>query len=137
MASSKKQAGSKAKAGVRKSTGTKKATSSQQPADTKNAAGAKKAAAKKATENVLTLVSFAKQIAPLFRTIDVQCMRARGVFLKNYDYMKDGDQEGDNAKAVLEMLKPDADPRMPYGGPYWTDANIQLLQDWINDGLPP
>jgi hypothetical protein len=25
-------------------------------------------------------------------------------------------------------------PRMPKGGPYWTDAQIQLLADWIAEG---
>ena len=49
------------------------------------------------------------------------------MFLKNYDYMK----VPDNANLALSMLQPDAIPRMPYGGPYWTAANIQLLQDWI------
>jgi hypothetical protein len=132
MASSKKKASSKAKTGARKSNATKTATRSQPRAGSKNAVS-KKAAIKKAASQAPPPVSFAKQIAPLFRTMDVQCMRARGVFLKNYDYMKDPD----NANLVLDMLKPDADPRMPYGGPYWTDANIQLLQDWINDGLQP
>ena len=138
MASSKKEVGAKAKTGARKSTGTKRATHSQQPAGSKNAVGAKKAATKKAAKKAPPPVSFAKQIAPLFRTMDVQCMRARGVYLKNYEYMKGGDNPGDNANAVLDKLKPDAEPpRMPDGGPYWTDANIQLFQKWINDGLQP
>lgn len=78
-------------------------------------------------------VSFANDIVPLFRPMDVECMKARGVFLIAYDYMK---QPG-NANDVLAMLKPDADPRMPYGGPYWSDDAIALFQAWIDDGFQP
>ena len=132
MASSKKKTGSTARAGDRKSTSGKKATGSKKAAVSKSAVGAKKAATKTKAK-AAPPVSFAKQIAPLFRTMDVQCMRARGVYLKDYNFMKDPD----TANMVLVMLKPDAAPRMPYGGPYWTDANIQLFEQWISDGLQP
>lgn len=132
MASSKKAGGAKKSAGSKKSTGTKKAAGpTKKAAGAKGAVGAKKKASVKAAPAVA--VSFAKQIVPLFRTIDVQCMRSRGVFLINYDYMKDPD----NANMVLDMVSPDGDPRMPFGGPYWTDASIQLFQDWIKGGLQP
>ncbi len=148
MASSKKAGGAKGSAASKKVMGAKKSTGARKPAaTTKSAAAVKKAGAKKVggaskTAGVRATagkaaaaapVSFAKQIVPLFRTMDVQCMRSRGVFLINYDYMKDPD----NANMVLSMLQPDAEPRMPYGGPYWTDASIQLFQDWINGGLQP
>ena len=127
MAGSKKTSGTK-KTGSGKSTGATKATAS------KKSAGAKRAGKASGKARVAAApVSFATQIAPLFRTIDVQCMRSRGVFLKSYDYMKDPD----NANLVLTMLQPDADPRMPFGGPYWTDENIDLFQQWITDGLQP
>lgn len=132
MATVKKKAGSKATTGARKSTSLKKTTGSKKATVSKSTVGAKKAATKTKLK-AAPPVSFAKQIAPLFRTMDVQCMRARGVYLKDYEFMK----VPDNANLVLDMLKPDAAPRMPYGGPYWTDANIQLLQQWINDGLQP
>lgn len=137
MASSKKAGGTKKPAGTKNAGGAKKATGAKKAAATaKKATGAKKALGTKKAASVKAApaaVSFAKQIVPLFRTMDVQCMRSRGVFLINYDYMKDPD----NANMVLSMVSPDGDPRMPYGGPYWTDASIQLFQNWINGGLQP
>ena len=38
---------------------------------------------------------------------------------------------------VLGYLKGTSTPRMPYGGPYWSDAAMQLFQDWINGGYQP
>lgn len=78
-----------------------------------------------------TKVSFEKDIKPLFRPMDVECMRSMGVFLLDYEYMKS------SADYVLSKLKPDANPRMPYGGPYWSDAALELFQKWIDDGLQP
>jgi hypothetical protein len=78
-------------------------------------------------------VSFARDITPLFRPMDVECMRSRGVFLINYDYMKDSG----NAQDVLDMLQPSADPRMPYGGPYWSQDSLDLFQKWIDQGRQP
>ena len=75
-------------------------------------------------------VSFEKDIKPLFRPMDVECMRSRGVYLSDYDYMKDPDI----AKFVLSMLQPDANPRMPYGGPYWSQAALDLFKKWMDDG---
>lgn len=119
-------AGSKKAAGAKKAAGSKKGS--------KKAAGSKKA---KSVAGASAPVSFAKQIAPLFRTMDVQCMRGRGVFLTDYDYMK----VPGNAEDVLQRLLPDASPtappRMPYGGPYWTDGSIQLFKNWIAGGYQP
>lgn len=78
-------------------------------------------------------VSFEKDIKPLFRPMDVECMRAMGVFLGDYDYMKDPN----TAAFVLSRLQPDANPRMPYGGPYWSDAALTLFDQWIKDNCPP
>jgi len=81
--------------------------------------------------------TYYQDILPLFTPLDIDCMRGRGVYLASYGYMKD---EG-NANEVLSMLQPDADPRMPYGGPYWSQDNLDLLQQWINtgrqEGTPP
>ena len=81
-----------------------------------------------------TAVSFANDIVPLFRPLDVQCMKGKGVFLISYDYMKDPD----NAKDVLDRLEPGAGAlRMPQGGPYWSDESLALFQAWINGGFQP
>jgi|ERR1041384_2273415 hypothetical protein len=129
MASSKNRSGSK-KSGSKKAAGAAKLAAAKKTVAGEAPAGGAKISRK---ASPAPPVSFAAQIAPMFRTMDVQCMRSRGVFLKNYNYMKDPD----NANMVLSMLQPDADPRMPFGGPYWTDENIALFQKWINDGLKP
>jgi hypothetical protein len=66
-------------------------------------------------------------------------MRGLGVLLINYEYMsKQTSGQFRNAQNVLRMLKPGALPdRMPMGGPYWSDANIQLFSDWIAANCPP
>jgi len=91
--------------------------------------------------------SFKNDILPLFRPMDIQCMRGleppRGpVFLAKYEYMSKK-ENGDfvNASAVLAALKKreegeEGPPRMPYGGPYWSDANIELFAAWIAAGCP-
>jgi hypothetical protein len=75
-------------------------------------------------------VSFKNDIVPLFRPMDIQCMRAKNVFLIDYGYMS---QSG-NASMVLGYLKGTSTPRMPFGGPYWSPEAIQLFQDWIDGG---
>ena len=81
------------------------------------------------------VVSFDRDIAPLFRPMDIQCMRGRvpPVLLADYEYMK----VPSNAQMVLSYLKGDSEPRMPFGGPYWNADALQLFQDWINGGLQP
>ncbi len=80
-----------------------------------------------------TVVSFAQDIVPLFRPMDIQCMRGRDVFLIDYQFMS----TPDNASMVKSYLTGDSTPRMPYGGPYWSDDSIQLLQSWIDGGYKP
>jgi hypothetical protein len=83
-------------------------------------------------------VSFGTDIVPLFRPMDIQCMRGRGVFLVDYDYMSAKDNGAFvHAKQVLSYLKGDDTPRMPFGGPYWSDESLGLFQSWINGGCQP
>ena len=82
-------------------------------------------------------VSFEKDIVPLFRPMDVECMNGKSIFLIDYDFMT---QPG-NAQNVIDRLKPAVPPdppdpsRMPLGGPYWSDESIQLFQDWMDGGM--
>jgi hypothetical protein len=82
-------------------------------------------------------ISFEKDIVPLFRPMDIECMggrEANPVFLVDYDFMSNRD----NALNVIGRLKASAGSgRMPLGGPYWSDESIQLLQDWIDGGAKP
>jgi hypothetical protein len=82
--------------------------------------------------------SFATDILPLFRPMDIQCMRGRGVLLADYVYMST--QDGGtfaNATMVLSYLKGDSTPQMPFGGPYWSSESLDLFQSWINGGCQP
>jgi|SRR5580658_4184184 hypothetical protein len=82
--------------------------------------------------------SFHSDIVPLFRPMDIQCMRGRGVFLADYAFMSAKDNGTfSNAVMVLAYLKGDSTPRMPFGGPYWSDESLNLFQSWINGGCRP
>ena len=86
-------------------------------------------------------VSFGSDIKPLFRSGDVRCMRRRGVFLDNYDYMSDASGNDDyldyaNARKVYCYLIPEGCvPRMPEGGPYWNSDQLDLFKNWMDNGF--
>jgi hypothetical protein len=74
--------------------------------------------------------SFAKDILPLFRAIDIQHMRPRGVSLDDAAFM----QVPANAQRVLDTLTSQS---MPPGGPFWPPEQLALFQKWIDEGLQP
>jgi hypothetical protein len=80
-------------------------------------------------------VSFAADIKPLFRAIDISHMKRFNVELDNYTYMSNPN----NATQVLAALSPhDGEPpTMPPGGPYWNEAQLALFLQWQNDGYQP
>jgi hypothetical protein len=80
-------------------------------------------------------VSFAADIKPLFRAIDISHMKRYNVRLDDYTYMSNAD----NANRVLANVSPhDGEPpSMPPGGPYWTEAQVGLFVQWQNDGYQP
>jgi hypothetical protein len=80
-------------------------------------------------------VSFAADIKPLFRVIDISHMKRFGVQLDDYSYMSNPD----NATAVLAALSPHngEPPTMPPGGPYWTAEQLALFAQWRKDGYQP
>jgi hypothetical protein len=85
-------------------------------------------------------VSFARDIAPLFSPRDVACMSHLDVHLKDPAYMTDatGNEkfpDHANAREVYARLTGEDTPRMPMGGPYWSDAQLQLLSQWMTDGF--
>lgn len=87
-------------------------------------------------------VSFAADVVPLFGKKDVSCMKGYNVNLDSYAYMSsaDGDdvyKDYANARHVLGHLSGNEAPRMPFGGPYWTASNIDLLRQWIDGGCAP
>jgi hypothetical protein len=85
-------------------------------------------------------VSFAQDILPLFTDGDIACMRRFAVRLSDYDYMSDqggNDSFADhaNARNVYAHLVGTKTPRMPRGGPFWSDDKLQLLNQWMTDGF--
>jgi hypothetical protein len=80
-------------------------------------------------------VSFARDIKPLFRAVDIEHMKVHGVELDDYTFMSNPD----NADKVLETLSPQEDdpPSMPPGGPYWTEDQLALFAQWQKDGYQP
>jgi hypothetical protein len=80
-------------------------------------------------------VSFAADIKPFFRAIDISHMKSFGVELDNYTYMS----IATNAGSVLANLSPHngEPPSMPPGGPYWTTAQLALLAKWQEEGYQP
>jgi len=84
----------------------------------------------------MPLVSFEKDILPMFRPLDISHMKPFGVDLENYTYMSDPANSYANAEAVQESLSPQngEPPDMPPGGPYWTAEQLALLTKWRSDG---
>ena len=80
-------------------------------------------------------VSFARDIRPLFRAVDILHMKAHGVKLDDHTYMSNPD----HANKVLQTLLPHDDdpPSMPPGGPYWTQDQLALFAQWQKDGYQP
>ena len=80
-------------------------------------------------------VSFARDIRPLFRAVDVEHMKVHGVNLDDYTFMSDVD----NANKVFGALSAhDGNPPpMPPGGPYWTADQLALFAQWQKDGYLP
>ncbi|HEY5711125.1 MAG TPA: hypothetical protein VIT38_04445 [Allosphingosinicella sp.] len=88
-------------------------------------------------------VSFATQIRPMFRSVDINCMSGFDVLLDDHRYMSDPAGSADypdhaNARRVLCYLSPGGcEPRMPMHGPYWSDAQLALYRQWMDDGYLP
>jgi hypothetical protein len=81
------------------------------------------------------MVSFAADIKPLFRAIDISHMKRFGVELDDHTYMSNPN----NANRVLADVSPHngEPPSMPPGGPYWTTAQLALFAQWQKDGYQP
>jgi hypothetical protein len=76
-------------------------------------------------------VSFARDIVPMFRPIDVEHMNKHTILLDDYTYMSDPSNDHGNARAVEETL---VNQSMPPGGPYWSNEQLTLYKRWRSDG---
>jgi hypothetical protein len=82
-------------------------------------------------------VSFATDILPLFRAIDIAHMQPAGVLLNQYSYMSNPANNHQNATTVQAYLTGAKQPRMPPGGPFWTQQQLDLYAQWMSDGYLP
>jgi hypothetical protein len=84
-------------------------------------------------------VSFATDIKPLFRPVDIAHMKSAGVKLDDYEYMSNPANNHQNAQHVQDSLSPQNGdpPAMPPGGPYWTPEKLALFARWRDDGHQP
>jgi hypothetical protein len=82
-------------------------------------------------------VSFAADILPLFTSIDIAHMQPMGVFLNQYSYMSDPTNNHQNATTIQAYLVGTEQPRMPMGGPYWSQPQLDLYAQWMTDGFRP
>jgi hypothetical protein len=77
-------------------------------------------------------VSFAKDIKPLFREMDIEHMKNYGFPLDDFVFMSDPA----NANSVLHTVTGNP-PSMPPGGPYWTADQVALYKKWMDEGYQP
>jgi len=103
--------------------------------DNHNANGGERMKKKQSKPKKAPKVSFARDIRPLFRAVDVEHMKVHGVNLDDHTFMSDPD----NANKVLGAVSPhEGDPPpMPPGGPYWTADQLALFAKWQKDGCRP
>jgi hypothetical protein len=80
-------------------------------------------------------VSFAADILPLFTAIDIAHMKPMGVLLNQYSYMSDPSNNHENANTIQAYLTGTKQPRMPMGGPYWSQQQLALYAQWMSDGF--
>jgi hypothetical protein len=78
-------------------------------------------------------LSFARDIRPLFRDMDVQHMKPMGVLLDDFEYMSNSE----NAQSVYNFLTGKSQPQMPPGGPFWGDDSLKLYARWMDAGRKP
>jgi len=84
-------------------------------------------------ETTESAVSFAHDIRPLFRQVDIDHMGRIGVQLDSYGYMSNRS----NAQNVYDYLVGTKEPRMPPGGPFWDGHQLDLFSRWMKDGCAP
>ena len=78
-------------------------------------------------------LSFERDILPLFRAVDIDHMAPMGVMLDDFAWMSDAE----NAAKVHQFLTGELTPRMPPGGPFWSDEQLGTFSAWMEGGRQP
>jgi hypothetical protein len=81
----------------------------------------------------VTTVSFARDIRPLFRPVDIEHMKPMGILLDDFKYMSNSD----NAQSVYDSRTGETQPQMPMNRPYWSQDKLDLFQKWMKNGYQP
>jgi hypothetical protein len=82
-------------------------------------------------------VSFARDIRPLFRSVDIEHMNRMENLLADYTYKLDATTGYQNAQSVYDSLTGKTEPRMPPNGPYWSKDKLDLFENWVKGGCQP
>ena len=82
-------------------------------------------------------VSFARDIRPLFRSVDIEHMKGMDILLDDYKYMSDATNQHENAHRVYDSLTGKTKPRMPLNGPFWAKDKLVLFENWMKGGCEP
>lgn len=69
-------------------------------------------------------------------------MKPHGVELDSFEYMSNpagtaAHTDHGNARDVLDRVDGSVLPRMPMGAPPWSEAQVKLLSEWIDEGCLP
>jgi hypothetical protein len=73
-------------------------------------------------------ISFAKDIRPLFRDGDIECMKPDGIALDDFAWMR----VPANANLVYGTV---SNGSMPPGEP-WSAESVSLFKEWMDAGYP-
>ncbi len=74
-------------------------------------------------------LSFARDIRPLFRTVDIDHMKPHGLDLSSYDDVKR------HASAIYDQVSQSRMPPPPDTS--WPPNRVQVFKTWIDDGMQP
>ncbi|PYS35866.1 MAG: hypothetical protein DMG14_26015 [Acidobacteria bacterium] len=85
----------------------------------------------------VSVVSFARNIRPLFRDEYINYVKPMNILLDQYTYMSNAANNHQNAKRVYDSLTGKTKPRMPIDRPYWTKDELDLFKNWMNGGYKP
>jgi hypothetical protein len=82
-------------------------------------------------------ISFASDIRPMFRPIDVEHMKKHGVLLDDFAYMSRAENDNGNARAVLETVVWEIlHPCRPGGRTGRRSRSPSIKSGWTRDSSP-
>ena len=80
------------------------------------------------------IVSFQRDILPLFTRIDIDHMKDQGVDLDDYTYLSNPD----HAQAVYDAVSSgEMPPTWDGGAGPWSTDKVSLFKEWMDGGYAP